>query len=502
MKRLTPKSFSLSRLTPNIGRLAPKALSRLAPARLDRSLTPIAFNHPGTPVAFEPAGTNVIIDLVPATPLHRLRGPLLAGAVVMLVFVGGFGVWSAFAPLESAAMASGAVEVESSRKTVQHFEGGIIDQILVKEGDHVIEGQPLVALSDVKARATYAQQEVQLSEAVARAARLRAERDGLDSIAFPADLLERADKNPAIADVIAGQRQIFTAHRNLLDSKIAALRRKIDQSNDEIQGLKAQEASTQTKGGLIHTEIDDMRQLVEKGLERRSRLSQLQRDQAEIEGSRGQIAAQIDRAQQTIAENQVGILSAWYDNANEVGQQLRETEGKVRELDEELRADADVLARNVVRAPEAGVVTDMRVHTPGGVIRPGDALLDLVPGSDHMIITAKVRPEDMDLVRTGLPALVRLLAYKQRRTPPIEGTVTYVSADRLVDDRPEGGQPAGQPYFRVKVALDDAALKSVPGVELVPGMPAEVMIKTGKTTVALYALSPILDSFDRAFREK
>jgi len=331
---------------------------------------------------------------------------------------------------------------------------------------------------------------------------LIAERDGRDDVAFPPPMLARADQDPTAAQVLAGQREIFAAHRNLLNSKIAEIKHKIDQSNDEIQGLRAQEGSVQTKMALIHSEVEDMRQLVDRGLERRSRLSQLQRDQADIEGSRGQIAAQIDRAQQAIAGDQVGILSLWYDNANDIAKELRDTEGKVNELKEQVRANADVLARVVVRAPEDGVVTNLKVHTTGGVVKPGDALLDLVPASDRMVVTARVRPEDMDLVRTGLPALVRLLPYKQRRTPPVDGTVTYVSADRLIDDRPESGQPAGQPYFMAKIGIDASALKDLPGVELVPGMPAEVMIKTGKTTVALYALSPIVDSFNRAFREK
>jgi HlyD family secretion protein len=465
-------------------------------------LTPVVVDDSTSVVPFRPAGTNVTIDVVPATPLHRLRGPLLAGALVMAVFLGGFGLWAAFAPLESAAVAPGVVEAESSRKTVQHLEGGIISQILVKDGDQVTAGQPLVELDDVKARTAYASLEAQLFDASARQVRLVAERDGLDDVTFPPPMLARADQDSDAAQVLTGYRESFAAHRNLLNSKIAAIRHRIDQSNDEIQGLRAQDASAQTKAGLIKSEVDDMRQLVDRGLERRSRLSQLQRDQADIEGSRGQITAQIDRAQQAIAESQVGILSLWYDNANEIAKELRETEAKVNDLQEQVRANADVLARVVVRAPEAGIVTNLRIHTTGGVVRPGDPLLDLVPQADRMIVTAKVRPEDMDLVRTGLPALVRLLPYKQRRTPPVDGTVTYISADRLVEDHPEPGQAPGQPYFMAKIGIDAAALKDMPGVELVPGMPAEVMIKTGKTTVALYALSPIIDSFDRAFREK
>lgn len=505
MKKLLPNIFRIGLLAPkslNFGRLSQNGANRLALIESEQGSAAVTLGDRATPVAFQPSGAGVIIDVVPATPLERLKGPVLLGSVVMLVFIAGFGVWSTFAPLESAAIAPGVIAVESSRKTVQHLEGGIIDQILVKDGDQVVEGQPLVAMSDVKARAAYGSDQSQLFEAEARAARLRSERDGLSSIAFPPDLLKQSTTDPTVADLINGQQQLFLAHKSLLDAKISALQDKIGQSNDEIQGLKAQAASGDTKLNLIRAEIDDMRQLVERGLERRSRLLELQRNEAEIEGGQGQIAAQVDRAQQAIAESQVDILSVGYDDANEVGQQLRDTETKMHELEDAVRADADVLARNIVRAPEAGVVTDLRVHTPGGVVRPGDPLLDIVPEADRLIVTARVRPQDMDLVRAGLPASVRLLAYKQRRTPPIDGRVTYVSADRIIDDRPEDGQPAGQPYFRVNIALDQATLKKLPEVKLVPGMPAEVMIKTGQTTVALYTLSPILDSFNRAFREK
>ena len=443
-----------------------------------------------------------LLDAVPANPFTRVRGPLLAGAVVMAVFVGGFGVWSALAPLESAALASGVVAVESYRKTIQHLEGGIVTQILVKDGDYVIEGQPLVQLDDTRARTTYAAVEGQLWDAIARESRLIAERDGKGSVTFPASLLARADQDSAASQVITGQQMIFAARRTLLDSKIAAIRQRIEQSNEEIRGFRAQDAAAQTKLGLITREIGDVRWLLVKGLERRSHLLQLERDRADIEGNRGQLVAQVARAQQTIAEAEVNILTLQHDHANEVVQQLRETEAKVHELQEQLQAAADVLSRIEVRAPEGGVVTDLRVHTPGGVIKPGEPLLDLVPRADRMVIKARVRPEDTDSVRAGLPALVRLLPYKQRRTPPVEGTVVYVSADRLVDDRPEAGQPPGQPYYQAKIEVNEAALQKLPGVELIPGMPAEVMIKTGKTTVALYALAPILDSFDRAFREK
>lgn len=452
--------------------------------------------------SLESSSARALLEEAPASPLPRIHAPLVAGAAVMAIFVVGFGLWSSFAPLQSAAVASGVVAVESYRKTVQHLEGGIIEQILVKDGDYVTEGQPLMRLDDTRARTAYAAVEGQLWDATAREARLMAERDGKDAITFPAQLLDRADKDATASQIIAGQQTIFAARRTLLESKIAAIRQRIQESKEEIKGLGAQDAAAQTRLNLIAVEISDSRKLLASGLDRKSHLLQLQRDQAEIQGNRGQLSAQIARAQQTIAEAEVDILTLQHDSAAEVAQQLRETEEKVHELREQLQAAADVLSRIEVRAPEAGVVTDLRVHTPGGVVKPGDPLLDLVPKADRMIVKARVRPEDSDSVRVGLPALVRLLPYKQRRTPPVEGKVVYLSADRLIDDRPEAGQPIGQPYYLAKIEIDEAALKKLPEVQLVPGMPAEAMIETGKTTVALYALGPILDSFDRAFREK
>lgn len=453
-------------------------------------------------VTVDQASASDLLEEAPASPLSRIRAPLFAGAAVMAVFVVGFGLWASFAPLQSAAVASGVVAVESYRKTVQHLEGGIIDQILVKDGDYVTEGQPLMRLDGTRARTTYAAVQGQLWDATAREARLMAERDGKDSITFPAPLLTSAAQDSTASQVIAGQQTIFAARRTLLDSKIAAIRERIQQSKEEIKGFSAQDAAAQTKLNLIAVEIADSRKLLASGLERKSHLLQLERDQAEMRGNRGQLSAQIARSQQTMAEAEVNILTLQHDSASEVAQQLRETEEKVHELREQLQAAADVMSRIEVRAPEAGVVTDLRVHTPGGVVKPGDPLLDLVPKADRMIIKARVRPEDSDSVRVGLPASVRLLPYKQRRTPPVEGTVVYLSADRLIDDRPEQGQPVGQPYYLAKIEVAEAALQKLPEVQLVPGMPAEVMIKTGKTTVALYALAPLLDCFDRAFREK
>ena len=433
---------------------------------------------------------------LPASPLARARELVLAGSALIGIFVIGFGTWSAMAPLESAAVAMGTVVSESSRKTVQHLEGGIIRQILVHDGDAVAAGQVLVRLDETKARTTLEALEGQLWDAKAREARLVSERDGADQIVFPPELVP-ADAGPALAAALSGQQKIFETRRMLEESKIAAIRERINQVHEEINGHQAEVAGLRRRTVLLQEEIAGIRELVAKGLERKPSLLQLERDLAEMDGRIGDTTAQIAKARQVIAESEVDILSLQNDLQKDVADELRETQKKRQELEEQVQAAADVLARTEVKAPESGVVTDLRVHTPGGVVSAGEALLDLVPDADRLVVEAQVRPEDIDRVHEGLPAQVRLLPYKQRRTPPLDATVIYVSADRLVDKH------TNLPYYAAKLRVDEAALAALGGdVKMVPGMPSEAMIKTGVSTVAIYALSPILDSFHRAFREK
>jgi HlyD family secretion protein len=433
---------------------------------------------------------------VPATPLARTRELVLAGSALIGIFVIGFGTWSAVAPLESAAVASGTVVSESSRKTIQHLEGGIIAAILVHDGDAVTAGQTLIRLDDTKARTSLLALRGQLWDAKARAARLTAERDGAAEIDFPADLVAQQGE-PAVAATLAGQQKIFDTRRSLQQSKIDAIKERINQVHEEITGHEAEVSALARRVALLQDEIVGVKDMVSKGLERRPRLLSLQRDLAEMEGKRGDTLAQIAKAKQTIAESEIDILSVQNDRQKDVADELRETQKKEHELIEQSQAAADVLARIDVKAPENGTITDLRVHTPGGVVNPGEALLDLVPQSDRLIIEAQVRPEDIDRVHEGLTAQVRLLPYKQRRTPPLDATVIYVSADRLTDKKTD------RAFYTAKLRVDEKQLAALgKEVKLVPGMPSEAMIKTGETTVAAYALSPILDSFHRAFREK
>jgi HlyD family secretion protein len=436
-------------------------------------------------------------DSGPALPAldERLRSVTWTGNLLVGCFVLGLGTWSTFAPLESAAIAFGTVESESSRKTIQHLEGGIIRQILVVDGDIVHAGQTLILLEDTKASAEVQSLKGQLWDAIAREARLTAEQHAQERVSFPSELELARKDNPSVATVLLGQESIFETRRQVFASQIAVNREKRTQVEKEIEGLKAQESAAARRLAIVREEATTVAMLVEKGLERRPRLLTLEREAADIEGRRGEINAQISRAKQVISESHTSLLKLQNDRQNEIAQALRETQSQIFQIREHLQGATDQLLRTAVKAPEDGVVTDLRVHTPGGVIAAGAPLMDLVPRQDRLIVTARVRPEDIDVVRAGLDADVTLLPYNQRRVPPLRGTVMHVSADRLLDKRTE------QPYYATKIRVQDPQGSDAGAVKVIPGMPAQVFIKTGVGTVALYALKPLLDSFNRAFRE-
>jgi HlyD family secretion protein len=438
-----------------------------------------------------PGHAVLVID----NPPQRVRSLVLAGFAVIAIFVVGFGTWATIAPIGSAAIAPGFIEVESTRKTVQHLEGGIVAAVLVKDGQRVEAGQTLVELDQTRAQASLATLESQRWDALAREARILAERANVGEIAFPAILRERAG-DPAIVQIMAGQTQILVSHRLFLQSKSGMVQQKNDRSREEIKGLRAQENSLRHQLGFIAEEQAGVQQLLDKGLERRPRILQLQRERADLEGKLGDVGAQIARSSQTLAETELEVLNLRQERESQQSEELRETQNKLVELNDQIRTASDLLGRTTVRAPVSGLVTDLKLHTHGGVVQPGEALMDIVPSEDRLIVSAQLRPDDIDAVHVGLGAEVHLPAYKQRRTKSLTGTVISISADRLTDKRTD------QPYYATRIQIDPASLAESPEIKLVPGMQAESSIQTGKTTVALYALSPVFDTFRRAFRDR
>ncbi|AYG60031.1 HlyD family type I secretion periplasmic adaptor subunit [Rhizobium jaguaris] len=433
--------------------------------------------------------------LAPASPMPVLRSVKRTGNLLICVFILGFGIWSALAPLKSAAVASGIVEPEFSRKTIQHLEGGIIRQILVRNGDAVTAGQVLIELDDTKSRSERDSIQGQLWDAEGMHARLLAEQSDSDQITFPPDLRALMNNNPAVNAIMSGQHRIFETRRQVMQSEIAITQEKMRQVQQEIIGLGAQKASLADRAEISRQEMESATSLVNKGAERKSRIFNLGREKADIDGQAGEVDAQISRAYQVIGEAQANLVKLQNDRQNEVALGLRDTESQILQLSERLREIDDQLSRTDIRAPEDGVIMDLHVHTAGGVVGAGEPLLDLVPREARLVITAHVRPEDINLVRPGLEAQVHLLPYNQRRVPLLRGTVDYVSADRLVDKQ------TGQAYYAATIRVTDERLAKMHDVALVPGMPAQALIETGKSSVAFYAIRPLLDSFNRAFRE-
>lgn len=429
-----------------------------------------------------------------ARPLPRGLGAgrtVLAGGLVIAAFFGVFGTWAAVAPLESAAIAQGVVSVDGRRKTVQHLEGGLVSEILVDEGAVVEAGQPLVRLDVTQTRAMLGRLRNQFNATAALIARLEAERDSADRIAFP-DWM--SDDDPAVASVMAGQRTIFEARRTSLSNQQAILGQRAAELREEIAGLEAAIATQDRQLALIQEEIGGVARLVDQGLERRPRLLELQRGAAEIEGFRAQNQGDIARARQNIGEAELQAVEVATERMGEVVEDLRDAETQSGDLEEQIGAAEDVLRRTDIVAPVAGTVVNLRLFTPGAVIQPGDKLMDIVPSGEPFVIEARVEPTDIDVVHPGLPAQVRFSAFNHGSTPTFEGEVRQVSADRLVDER------TGQPYYMAQVTVAAGEVGG-DGLTLYPGMPAEVMIVTGQHTTLEYLLKPIRNTLSRGLRE-
>ena len=439
-------------------------------------------------------------------PLPTIRKLNVIGLAMVVAFVGGVGGWAATSELSGAVIAVGTVIVESNVKKVQHPTGGVIKEILVREGSQVEEGQIVVRLDDTVTRATLGVVRSQLDENNARQARLLAEREGSDAIAFPHDLISR--KNEAsVATAVNGEEKLFEARRMARAGQRSQLRERVAQSNEEIRGLTAQSQAKEKEIALIGDELVGVTELYQKNLVSISRFMQLQREQARLSGERGQFIADVARSRAKISETELQIIQLDQDFRTEVLKDLRETQGKVTELVERMAAAEDQLKRVDIRAPRSGFVNQLTVHTVGGVIGNGETLMQIVPHGDDLIVEAKVAPQDIDQVEQGSHALVRIMSGNQRTMRDLQGILTHVSAD-LTRDPPSEGGPSGAggqaspPYYAVRVSLPPAELERLGDFRLVPGMPAEVFIETYARTPLQYLLKPLREQIARTFRER
>lgn len=423
----------------------------------------------------------------------RTSSAITIGISTVLAFLGGLFAWSSLAPLESAALAPGFVSIESHRKTIKHLEGGIVRTVLVREGDRVSPGQRLIVLDPTRARADLEAMRGRQAALIAMEARLIAEKSEQPRIDFPEELGSKIG-NAEWAEIIDGEISIFETHRQTLTSRILVLRQQNSQLSELIKGLKKNILAQDKQLHVTREEIDLYQVLLDKGLTQKPRLLELQFREAEIEGRRSQSQAEIARAEQRMGETTLRIADFRTGRKNEIAEKLRSVQIELFDLEAPITVAEDVLKRTVVTSPIDGTVVALKIHTPGGVINPGEPLLDIVPTDDRLLIDARIDPRDIDVVRPGLLAKVHLTAFNRRHVRPLQGQVMSVSADRLIEDR------SGEAYYLARIKLTETRSDIFDEIPLYPGMPAEIMIITGTRTALDYLFEPITRSFNLAFR--
>ncbi len=426
---------------------------------------------------------------------RSIRLHLIVGLVVVLVVAGGFGGWASTVPISGALIAPGSVVVDSNVKKVQHPTGGVVGEVRVRDGDLVKTGDIVVRLDETVVKASLAIVVKTLNGLYARAARLEAEQQGRDKIAFPKALADRAE-DPDVRDVLASETKLFEVRVNGRIGQKAQLRERVTQLNEEIEGLKAQEAAKDKEIELVQKELVGVRQLFDQHLVQLTRLTTLERDAARLAGERAQYIAARAQAKGKITETELQIIQVDKDMLAEVSKDLRETNDKIGEFVERKVTAEDQLRRIDIRAPQDGMVLQSTVHTVGGVITAGDAIMMIVPQADALSVEAKVNPQDIDKLQIGQKTLLRLSAFNQRTTPEISGVVTRVSADVTTDQR------TGQSFYTIRVSMPSDEIKRLGDVKIIPGMPVEAFVQTGDRTMLSYLMKPLSDQFMRSFREK
>ena len=430
------------------------------------------------------------------TPIRRsIRRNILAGLSVFAILAFGVGGWASTTQLSGALIASGSIVVDTNVKKVQHPTGGVIGELRVRDGDRVRGGDIVARLDQTVTRANLAIITKGLDELFARKARLAAERDGAETITFP-DLLTSRAEDPEVAHIMDGERKLFELRRNSRMGQKAQLREQAGQLKEEIVGMTAQQAAKRKEIELITRELDGVRDLYKRNLVQLTRLTQLERESTRIEGELAQLIAAVAQARGKISENELKIIQIDQDLSSEVAKEMREIDGKIGEFVERKITAEDQLQRVDIRAPQDGTVFQLTVHTVGGVISPGEAIMLIVPDADSLTVEAKVDPKDIEQVQLKQKAVLRFPAFNAATTPEINGQVSRISADITSDQR------TGQSYYIIRISIPTDQFARLGDVKLVPGMPVECFIQTGERTVISYLLKPLRDQLMRTFRER
>ncbi len=424
-----------------------------------------------------------------------IRVHLLVGLVVVALLGGGLGGWASTTEISGALIAPGSIVVDSNVKKVQHPTGGVVGELRARDGDIVKSGDVVVRLDDTVTKAGLAIVTKSLNGLQARAARLEAEQRGAENVVFPAALLEQAN-DPETQSVMMSETRLFEVRLNGRTGQKSQLRERIAQLMQEVSGLSAQENAKKGEIELVQRELVGVRQLFSKNLVGISRLTVLERDAARLAGEQGQFIAAKAQVLGKITETELQIIQIDKDLVSEASKDLRETNDKIGEFVERKVTAEDQLRRINIRAPQDGMVLQSSVHTVGGVISAGDAIMLIVPQADNLSVEAKVNPQDIDQLRIGQSTVLRLSALNQRTTPELNGIVSRVSPDTTLDQR------TGQSYYTIRISMPAEEIARLRDVKLIPGMPVEAFIQTGNRTMLSYLMKPLHDHLMRAFREK
>ena len=436
-------------------------------------------------------------DLVPLDPVleERLRKPIVRGAAVVGVFVVGLTLFSAVAKIDSAVVAPGMVRVEANRKTVRHLQGGTVKSILVKEGQHVKKDQVLLIFDEVQPKATNDVLQNQQDALLAQSARFQAEATGLRAVVFPAELTSRTS-DPRVAGLIHDQDFLFTSRLQYFEGQSAVLAQKLQQLETQIGGVQAQVDAVKESDRLTREELAGYQTLYEKGYAPKTLILRYQRTLADLAGRRGSLVAEITRLREQIGETRLQINTLKEQRISQAAEGLRQAQAALAEVTPKLTAASQTLNAATVRSPADGYVLDLTQFTVGGVVGPGERLMSVVPANAPLIVSSRIKPQDIDVVHVGMQARVRLSAFNSRKAPPVNATVTTVSADQLVDEK------TGEGYFRADLKIEPKELTKLPrDAKLSPGMPAETMIVTGNRSILSYVVSPLTDTIRDALRE-
>lgn len=431
-----------------------------------------------------------------ADQTYSARRPLIIGFLGLFVLLGGFGTWAVISTIAGAVVAPGRIEVDRNRQVVQHLDGGIVDAIIIDEGDRVNAGDTLMKLDDKLLTSELIITEGQLFELMARRGRLEAERDGRSDINFDPELSQAAAGRPEVLDLIRGQTNLFRARQETITKESQQLEKRRIQIADQVTGIKAQQTSLGTQLNLIQRELVNQQNLLAKGLTQASTVLALQREQASLEGRLGELTAAEAQAEGRITEIDIEILKL--DTAQREGAitRLRDLQYRELELAETRRSLLERLNRLDIRAPVSGVIYGLQVHTPRSVIRPADPVMYIIPQDRPLVIASRVDPINVDEVFEGQEVTLRFSALDQRKTPELFGVVKQVSPDAFTDEA------TGVSYYRAEIELAEGEAARLPeGAVLVPGMPVEAYIRTNDRSPMAYLIKPMADYFSKAFRE-